>query len=348
MRNARFPRKSIVVGRLLIGALISAIGRGAEAEESELSIEIDAAAIRMETPLLEAAVRKKGYVSGVMRQSLVDKQTGFCDAGFGLDIADWIMEPGSDRAYRDKLDPLLLYEYDNAYHGKRAKRCLEGPQICTKAKELSPRVVRGPDFIAIEQSYQYTVAAPGKKTGSRWTQVLVFPHDTRYFFSMDRVDAVNDSEAMFLRIDMPGHIRHQRGDTFMQVYLSYHGKISASSFLRDFAPDEAFHYRRDSHDTPERFIRAYQLRDAASGEAGPWLAGMTLEPSMVHEAWCHQRGYVCMIQEIGGRPIEAGESFRAAFVVGYFDSVDEMNNVYDRHKGHTGIELTDQSWRLTK
>ena len=52
--------------------------------------------IRIETPHLKAAIRKKGYVTGVAAQSLVDKKSGFGDAGFGLDIVDWIMEPGSD------------------------------------------------------------------------------------------------------------------------------------------------------------------------------------------------------------------------------------------------------------
>jgi len=59
--------------------------------------------IRIVTPQLEAAIRKKGYVSGVAGGSLVDKKTGFRDVGFGLDIVDWIMEPGSDEAYRDQL-----------------------------------------------------------------------------------------------------------------------------------------------------------------------------------------------------------------------------------------------------
>ena len=52
--------------------------------------------IQIATPQLEAAIRKKGYVTGVKAQSFVDKKTGAKDLGFGLDIADWIMEPGSD------------------------------------------------------------------------------------------------------------------------------------------------------------------------------------------------------------------------------------------------------------
>lgn len=304
--------------------------------------------IVLATPQLEAAVRKKGYVSGVARQSLLDKKTGFRDPGFGLDIADWIMEPGSDEAYRDQLEPELVYRFGTPYHGDRPKRSLEGPQICTQAKQLQPEVIRGKDFVAVRQQFRYRTAAPGKKTGSVWTQVLVFPVGKRYFVSMDRIDSVNASDAMFLRIDMPGHVRHNRGDSFSEIYLSYHGKIPASEFFSDFPPDAKFDYRRDRDPVPERFIRAVRLRDPATGKEGPWLAGMTLEPSVVYEAWCHQRGYVCMIEEFGGRPIRPGESFSAAFIVGYFDSLDEMNRVYDEHKGHTALQVDESGWNLVK
>src|SRR5690606_34650840 len=113
------------------------------------------------------------------------------------------------------------------------KRSIEGPQICTQARELSPEVVRGKDFIAVKQQFRYRTAAPGKKTGSLWTQWIVFPRGKRYVVTMDRIDAVNSSDAMFLRTDMPGHIRHKNGDTFEQVYLSYHGLIPSSEFAQN-------------------------------------------------------------------------------------------------------------------
>jgi hypothetical protein len=75
---------------------------------------------------------------------------------------------------------------------------------------------------------------------------------------------------------------------------------------------------------------------------------MTLDPCVVSEAWCHQRGYVCLIEEFGERPIKEGESFSAAFIVGYFDTPDEMHSVYDRHKGHTGLAVTTDGWKLVK
>ena len=309
--------------------------------------------IRIETPRFEAAVRKKGYVSGVARQSFLDKKTGFRDPGFGLDIADWIMEPGADETIDETADSPprtehSVYQYKNMVHGSRAKRTIEGPQICTKARELHPEIIRGEDFVAVKQQYTYHIAAPGKKAGSVWTQILVFPTDKRYFISMQRIDSVNASDAMFLRIDMPGHLKHKRGDTFSQIYLSYRGMLSESEFFVDFAPDAKFNYRRDRDGVPERFIRGYHLRDPKTGRSGPWLVGMTLEPSVVSEAWCHQRSYVCFIEEFSERPIRPGESFQAAFIVGYFDSVGEMNEVYDQHRGHTGLEVNEAGWKLVE
>ncbi len=304
--------------------------------------------IRIVGSALEASIRKKGYVTGVEAQSLLDKQTGFRDLGYGVDIVDWLMEPGSDEAYRDKLAGDLPYTFNNLVHGKRAKRSIEGPQICTKAGKLSPRVIQGKDFVAVTQDYSYTLAAPGKKTGSRWEQTIVFPAGKRYFISCDKITSVNASEALFLRLDMPGHIKHKAGDTFSEVYLSYHGKVPAKEFLKDFAPDEKFLYVREQGKIPQRMIRAYHIRDPKTGKDGPWLAGMTLDPAVVSEAWCHHRGYVCMIEEFGGRPIRAGESFGAAFIVGFFDSIEEMEKVYDAHAGHTGLEAAAEGWKLTR
>jgi hypothetical protein len=312
--------------------------------------------ISISTPELEAKVQKKGYVTGIRAQSFVDKKTGFKDAGFGLDIVDWIMEPGSDEKYRSELPKEMVYQFGNEYHGKGQKRSIEGPQICTQAKELSPAIIKGKDFVAIRQSYKYKTAAPGKKTGSIWTQHLVFPAGKRYFVSSDRIDAVNGSPAMFLRVDMPGHIKHNQGDSFSEVYLSYfgdEGRIPSKEFLTNFAPDEKFNYRRDrlekaGEKLPSRIIRGYRLRDVATGKDGPWLLGMTLDPTIVSEGWCHQRGYVCMIEEFGERPIQTGQHFSAAFIVGYFDSIEEAEKVYDEHKGASEVQVTEAGWKLVK
>ena len=105
---------------------------------------------------------------------------------------------------------------------------------------------------------------------------------------------------------------------------------------------------RSKEKVPKRLIRAYHIRDPKTGKDGPWLAGMTLDPEVVCEAWCHERGYVCMIEEIGGRPIRAGQSFSAAFVVGFFDSIPEMEHVYDQYAGHNSLTVDAKGWKLGK
>jgi hypothetical protein len=207
----------------------------------------------------------------------------------------------------------------------------------------------------VKKTKNIEYAAPGRKSGSRWTQLVVFPGGERFFLLMDRIDSVNDSPEMFLRNDTPGCIRHEKGDTFSEVYLSYLGgprglRIPWSEFFAPFPPDRKFGYRRDTHPTPKNFIRAYHLRDRQTGKGGPWLAGLTLDPSVVYEAWCSQRpgGIIVMIEEVHGRPVKAGETFSAAHLVGYFDTIEAMHAVYGRFKGHTGLAADHTGWRLLK
>src|SRR5262249_24743815 len=151
--------------------------------------------------------------------------------------------------------------YDNPkVHGKIAKHYVEGPQICTQAKELKPEITRGKDFVAV--TMKYTFNKPGKdyKAGSTWEQTLVFQPGVRYVVSAERITTVNAHEALFYRIDMPGHVRHKNGDTFEKVYLSYKGERSADEFKNDFAPDEKFLYQRKEGQVPKRMIRAYQVK----------------------------------------------------------------------------------------
>jgi len=338
-----------VLFALLMG-MVPCVPVGALAADNSFSVTETDDLISVTGAAVDFAVRKKGYVSGVASGSFQDKKTGFRDPGFGLDIVDFLMEPGSDEAYRDQLPPALPYKFNTPEHGKRAKRLVEGPQICTQAREVTPQVVQGADFVALTMGWQYRLAAPGRETGSEWQQTLVFPAGKRYFISSDRITSRNDSPELFLRIDMPGHIKHKNGDTFSEIYLSYAGKLSPKDFAENFPPDEKFNYRRDASPKgpSQRFIRAYHLRDPKTGADGPWLAGMTLNPADVYEAWCHQRGYVCFIEEIGGRPIKAEASFSAAFIVGYFDSIEEMERVYDQYAGHSGLEVSKSGWKLVR
>jgi hypothetical protein len=298
--------------------------------EQNLGVKETAEYVQIDTDALQAQIRKSGYVSGIARGSFVDKKSGARDAGFGLHIMDFLLAPG----WRDDG-----YTRDAKLHGNLPKHYVEGPQICTQARKLDAEVIHGKDFIAVRLRFRFTKPAAGLKAGSQWEQTLVFQPGVRYFLSSERITSVNDVDDLFYRIDMPGHIRHQRGDTFNQVYLSYFGKIPAKEFDNDFAPDERYHYQRKPEAIPERMIRAYQLK--VDGKPGPWLAGMALDPAEVSEAWCHQRGYVCMIEELHQKKVKAGESFGAAYVVGYFDRIEEIEKVYDRYRGKSRIAVKE-------
>jgi hypothetical protein len=193
--------------------------------------------------------------------------------------------------------------------------------------------------VTVRQWFHYQEATYGRKPGSRWEQTLVFREGSRYFLAADKIASVNDVEQLILRIDMPGHLKHDRGDSFERIYLSYEGETPSSDFADDFPPDARHLYQRRPGAIPARMIRAYQVRLA--GRPGPWLAGMTLDPEVVSEAWCHQRGYVCFIQEIGGRRVREGETFGASYVVGWFEDVEEMERVYDAERAAAGAERGD-------
>ncbi|MFH5804800.1 LamG domain-containing protein [Alienimonas sp. DA493] len=301
-------------------------------------------AITVETDALSAVIPLTGYVSGVKSGSLKDKKTGATDLGFGLHIMDFLMAPG----WREDG-----YERDPALHGDLPKHYVEGPQLCTQAKRLEAHVTRGDGFAAVRLRHRFHEAGEGYQPGSIWEQTLLFRPGLRYVVTAERIVSVNAVDDLFYRIDMPGHVRHGGrssqnggGQTFERIYLSYEDdSIPAAAFTEPFGPDERFLYQRRDEAVPERMIRAYQVR--LNGEPGPWLAGMTLDPAAVAEAWCHQRGYVCFIQELHRRDVRAGEAIGAAYVVGWFDDRRAMRRTYDEYRGVRGIELKDDGFELT-
>src|SRR5262249_17728607 len=241
-----------LTGTVLLGLSLLTFGLPAGAGPSaDLKVQENEEAIQIDTDALQARIRKKGYVSGIERGTFLDRKTGAREQGFGLHIMHLLMAPGW------KEDGYLR---DPKIHGNLPKHYVEGPQICTQAKELKPEVIRGQGFVAVRQSYQFTQAAPGLKAGSRWEQTLVFQPGLRYVLSSERITSVNDVDDLFYRIDMPGHVRHRQGDTFAQVYLSYHGLIPASAFTENFGPDAKYLYQREAGKIPTRIIRAYQVK----------------------------------------------------------------------------------------
>lgn len=296
--------------------------------------------VQIETSRFRAKVATQGYVSGIVGGSFEDKATGARDLGFGLDVVDFLLEPAPEGT----PVPEGQYDFGNLVHGEIPKRYVEGPQICTQVKRLAPRVFVGDGFAAVTLRHAWTEAyPPHDRAGSVWEQTLIFPEGERFFLAADRVTTVSTSPCLYLRIDLPGHLKHDKGSGFEHIYLSYEEPetIPSMEFFADFPPDARFLYQRGATPMPERFIRAYQHPE------GPWLAGMTLNPSDVYEAWCHQRGYVCMIQEIGGRATQPGDTFGAAYAIGWFEDVEEMHAVYDRFRGVSGWMLDGPPERPT-
>src|SRR5438046_2139992 len=66
----------------------------------------DDRAIKIENGKLEGVLPKKPprhWMTGIEKGSFLDKATGFREAGDGLMVVDWLMEPGSDAGYGDKV-----------------------------------------------------------------------------------------------------------------------------------------------------------------------------------------------------------------------------------------------------
>src|SRR5258708_27182707 len=201
--------------------------------------------LQIETGRLSVRSNTKGYVSGTAAGGLLDKKTGCRDLGFGLHIMDFLLAPGRrDDGYMSEK-----------VHGHIEKHYVEGPQICTQAKELKPEITRGSGFVAVRFHFTYTKPGHGYKAGSTWEQTLVFQPGLRYYLSAERITSANDVDALFYRIDMPGHIKHKNGDSFEKIWLSYEGDIPASDFAADFPPDGRHLYQRREGKIPERMSR---------------------------------------------------------------------------------------------
>src|SRR5436309_13294495 len=225
-------RRSNAFIRPVSFGLLVAMAASAPAQPAEgagwARVTEDGRAITVETDRLEAVIPKqqpRQWMTGIEKGSFLDKATGFREAGDGLMVVDWIMETGSDAAWADKVfapdgngvgrytwyeneaDPARRSYALMAHGSSHRKRMVEGPQLCHRMKPVRPEVIRGADFVAVKTAYHFEYAAPGRKPGSKWTQLVVFPKGERYFVLMDKIDSVNDAKEMFLRNDTPGCIR---------------------------------------------------------------------------------------------------------------------------------------------
>jgi hypothetical protein len=83
------------------------------------------------------------------------------------------------------------------------------------------------------------------------------------------------------------------------------------------------------------------------GGVRPFAGKETLDPGAAPTlARRNRRGQTHLVEELHRRKVKAGESFGAAYVVGWFDDVAEMEKVYDRYKGKRAIVVEEEKFRL--
>src|SRR5215211_5428832 len=91
------------VGLLLAAAALAPVRAEPPKGADWVRVTEDDRALKVETDRLEAVIPKKNpkqWMTGIEKGSFLDKATGFREAGDGLMVVDWLMEAGSDEAYR--------------------------------------------------------------------------------------------------------------------------------------------------------------------------------------------------------------------------------------------------------
>ena len=146
-----------------MNAAVLAVACLAVRQAEPIKVQETETQVFIETKALEAKINKKGYVSGIAAGSFLDRKTGARELGVGLHIMDFLLGPG----WRDDD-----YSRDRKVHGDLPKHYVEGPQICTQAKELKPEVIEGKDFVALRLRYRFH--KPGAGFKATWVQVADF------------------------------------------------------------------------------------------------------------------------------------------------------------------------------
>src|SRR5436305_7557676 len=113
--------------RMFCIALALAIATSAGAQDPAIKVQEFGDYIQIDTDVLQAKIRKKGYVSGIAQGCLLDRKTGARDLGFGLHVMDFLLGPG----WKDDG-----YSRDPKVHGDLPHHYVEGPPVCTQAKQL--------------------------------------------------------------------------------------------------------------------------------------------------------------------------------------------------------------------
>ena len=247
--------------------------------------------------------------------------------GFGLHIMDFLMAPG----WRDDG-----YERDPKVHGNLPKHYVEGPQICTQAKELPVEIIRGeglrrgaaPLHVHTSPARATRPARPGSRRSSSSPACATCspPSGSPASTTWTTCSTASTCPATSSTTRQRRHLRAGLPQ------LPRQAASPPAAFTEDFGPDEKFLYQRKDGQVPERMIRAYQVK--LDGKPGPVAGRHDARPGGGRP----RRGATSaatsrFIEELHRRHVKAGETFGAAYVVGWFDDVPQMQQTYDRYKG---------------
>jgi hypothetical protein len=51
-----------------------------------------------------------------------------------------------------------------------------------------------------------------------------------------------------------------------------------------------------------------------------------------------------MIQEIGGLKVRVGDSFGSTHIIGFFEDIEEAEELFDSQEGATAVNVSKQGW----
>ncbi len=315
-------------------------------------------ASRIVGPALSASIRKDGYVSGVEGGSLLDgRETGeLRDLGFGGSTSStWLMEPGSDEAYRatgSRATCLTSLQQPRALAVAPSSGRSKGPANLHQGRH--PRAPRRQQAKTLwpDASRTSPIVSPRpgtRRPGRTREQTIVFPAGrAAYFIAADAGDARSTPSRLPLppHIDMPGHIKHKGGASFSEVYLSYHGTIEAGEFVRDFPPDAKYAWLPSATTckVPRRLSSAaYHLLGDEDRRRRPLarrhdVGALGRLRSVVSPEGC----VLCLIEEIGGPATDQGPANPSARPTSSASSTRSP-----RWSGSTTATRAIRGWRST-
>src|SRR5205814_5471509 len=106
LRSGSNEMKYVFLAAMLSALFLGTAGSAPQKDADWAKVTEGENGVKIETDKLEAVIPKKNprqWMTGIEKQSFLDKATGFREIGDGLMVIDWLMEAGSDAGWTDKV-----------------------------------------------------------------------------------------------------------------------------------------------------------------------------------------------------------------------------------------------------